>query len=211
MLNINKELSGVKVGPATVYAGLAVFPLLRNGGAARDYVTLAEAFNKRGVEITEVSEGGSVPHLQLKNLLDQDLFAADGEALLGAKQNRVLNTSIFVNAKSEIKVPVSCVEQGRWHYQDRNFRASENAEFIRSLVADPQVAKGLLGIKRRLARGHDSKSRSSTWNDHAIEPVCAPKSFRRWNLDAPLTRFLLGPRIRLTDMHTVARKLEVVW
>ncbi len=132
MLNINKELSGVKVGPATVFAGLAVFPLLRKGGSNRDYLTLSEAFGKRGVEITEVSEGGSVPHLQLRNLLDQDVFAADGETLLGAKQNRVLNTSIFVNAKSEIRVPVSCVEQGRWRYHDRNFRASELSEFVSS-------------------------------------------------------------------------------
>ena len=135
MLNINKELSGVKVGSATVFGGLAVFPLIRKKGPNRDYLTLTEAFHKGGVEIGEVSEGGSVPELKFTNKLDQDVFAADGETLLGAKQNRVLNTSIYVNAKSEIRVPVSCVEQGRWRYQGRNFRASELSEFINSRAA----------------------------------------------------------------------------
>ncbi len=132
MLNINKELSDVRVGRATVFAGLAVFPLIRKNPVSREYLTLTEALRKDGVEISEVSEGGSVPELKLKNKLDQDVFAADGETLLGAKQNRVLNTSIFVNAKSEIKVPVSCVEQGRWHYRERAFRDCEYSEFINS-------------------------------------------------------------------------------
>lgn len=132
MLNINKELADVKVGPATVFAGLAVFPLIRKHPVTRDYLTLTEAFRKKGVKVSEVSEGGNVPELKLKNKLNQDVFAADGETLLGAKQNRVLNTAIFVNAKSEIRVPVSCVEAGRWSYRERSFRDSEYSEFINS-------------------------------------------------------------------------------
>ena len=53
-----------------------------------------------GVHVTEVSDSGNVPELLLKNLLDKDVFASDGEALIGAKQNRVLNSSLFVNAKT---------------------------------------------------------------------------------------------------------------
>ena len=57
MFNINKELADVKVGPATVCAGLAVFPLIRKHPVTRDYLTLSEAFGKGGVEVSEVSEG----------------------------------------------------------------------------------------------------------------------------------------------------------
>ena len=135
MLNLKEEMAEVKVGPATVFAGLAVFPLVRKNPLARDYLTLNEAFLEDGVEISEVSEGGSVPELRLKNNLDKDVFAADGEALMGAKQNRVLNTSIFVNAKSEVVVPVSCVEQGRWAYRQRNFRECDYSEFVNSRAA----------------------------------------------------------------------------
>ena len=73
MLDINKELADVKVGPATVFAGLAVFPLIRKHPVTRDYLTLTEAFRKKGVKISEVSEGGNVPELKLKNKLKQDV------------------------------------------------------------------------------------------------------------------------------------------
>ena len=50
----------------------------------------------------------------------------DGEEVRGAKQNRILNTTILVGPKSTIKVPVSCVEHGRWSYQEREFAESGN-------------------------------------------------------------------------------------
>ena len=134
-MNLEQAMSGIKVGDATVYGGLAVFPLIGSSPGKRDYFTLTEAFKKKGVEISEVSHGGSVPELKFKNILDKDVFAADGEALLGAKQNRVLNSSIYVKAGDEIRIPVSCVEQGRWSYHRRDFQASEYSEFVGSRAA----------------------------------------------------------------------------
>jgi len=49
------------------------------------------------------------------------VLLAAGELLVGAKQNRVLNASIMVAAQSELLVPVSCVERGRWGYRGRSF------------------------------------------------------------------------------------------
>ncbi len=134
-MNLEQAISGIKVGEASVYGGLAVFPLIGGNPGKRDYLTLTEALKAKGVTVSEVSEGGSVPELKLKNDLDKDVFAADGEALLGAKQNRVLNSSIYVKAGDEIVIPVSCVEQGRWSYRQRDFRASEHSEFVASRAA----------------------------------------------------------------------------
>ena len=38
----------------------------------------------------------------------------DGEELVGAKQNRILNVTVLVGAGAKLPIPVSCVEQGRW-------------------------------------------------------------------------------------------------
>jgi len=54
------------------------------------------------------------------------ILLLDGEELAGAKQNRVLNTTILVMEKSETIIPVSCTEQGRWAYTAREFAASGN-------------------------------------------------------------------------------------
>ena len=74
--------------------------------------------------VTEVSKGGSVPNLKVINRADVPVLLLDGEELKGAKQNRVLNTSILVREKSETIIPVSCTEQGRWSYTSRNFEDS---------------------------------------------------------------------------------------
>ena len=38
----------------------------------------------------------------------------EGDELIGAKQNRTVNSSVLVAAESELVLPVSCVERGRW-------------------------------------------------------------------------------------------------
>src|SRR5262249_11916427 len=47
-----------------------------------------------------------------------------GEQLVGAKQNRVLNASIMVPRLSELPIPVSCVEAGRWGYRSPKFASA---------------------------------------------------------------------------------------
>ena len=71
--------------------------------------------------VQEVSEGGSVPELLVDNMGDIRVLFIEGEELVGPKQNRILNTSILVAAKSKTKIPVSCVEHGRWGYKSKFF------------------------------------------------------------------------------------------
>lgn len=73
------------------------------------------------VRVTEVSETGSVPELLVQNGLKERVFLMDGQELIGAKQNRILNTDVLVAAGSKLKIPVSCVEQGRWHQNSASF------------------------------------------------------------------------------------------
>jgi hypothetical protein len=85
------------------------------------YQTLDEALAAGTLEITEVGEGGSVPLLKLLNRGADPVFLMAGEQLVGAKQNRILNTSLLAAARGELTIPVSCVEAGRWRYQSPKF------------------------------------------------------------------------------------------
>lgn len=121
---LQKLLKNVEVTEPVVANRLQVFGLRWTNVPPLDYVTLDEALERDLFEVTEVDEGGSVPTLLVTNKTDSLVFLMAGEQLVGAKQNRALNASIMVGAKSKTPVPVSCVEQGRWGYQSRKFHGS---------------------------------------------------------------------------------------
>jgi hypothetical protein len=113
----------IHLGEMTIYNELAVVPLFCSRENGTEYITLKKAL-ATGLTVSEVSEGGSVPELKLTNLTGKNVLILDGEELAGAKQNRVLNTSILVVAKDSLVIPVSCTEHGRWAYKSKRFEDS---------------------------------------------------------------------------------------
>jgi hypothetical protein len=118
---INEALETIRVGEPRQHLNLVVYPLLHEAANVADYVTLDEALAAGTCRITEVSEAGSVPELSFENLSEKPVLLLDGEELVGAKQNRVLNLTILVAGQLKIKIPVSCVEQGRWRFRSKHF------------------------------------------------------------------------------------------
>ncbi|MCX5867454.1 MAG: hypothetical protein NT009_08270 [Proteobacteria bacterium] len=117
-------LSQMELGKPQGFESLTIIPLFSPNGHSPKYLTLKEALEKNLLTIQEVSEGGSVPQLKATNLADLPVLILAGEELAGAKQNRVLNTTILLRVKSETIIPVSCTEQGRWSYVSNQFRDS---------------------------------------------------------------------------------------
>ena len=133
MLNIiEATLNEVKLGEPQHYRNMSVFPLLFSGKSKLEYTMLRKALKQEHITITEISEYGSVPELKLFNMSESYILLLDGEELEGAKQNRVLNTTILVYPKSELNVPVSCTEQGRWNRVSAAFHDSEKIMFSRA-------------------------------------------------------------------------------
>jgi len=122
-------ISHIKIGTPATFRNLTLFPLTDGKGTAADYLTLDEALARKSAHVTEVSEGGSVPELKFVNESGQPVFLLDGEELVGAKQNRVLNLSILVPAGKTLIIPVSCVERGRWHHRSREFSSAARAHY----------------------------------------------------------------------------------
>jgi hypothetical protein len=114
----------VRVGEPCAHGALTVFPLFADHLASVDYLLADEALAGGNVTVTEVGEAGAVPTLQVENKAALPVLFLEGEELRGAKQNRVLNTSVLVAAGSKTKVPVSCVEAGRWRYTSLLFASA---------------------------------------------------------------------------------------
>ncbi len=122
---IKNALFSLKLEAPQKHKAVTVFPLLTSVDGGPDYITLKEALEKSHLLVTEVGSGGSVPELKVTNKASLPVLLLDGEELVGAKQNRVLNTTILINKKSEVVIPVSCTEKGRWAYVSPAFRDSD--------------------------------------------------------------------------------------
>ena len=129
---VAQALSGLRVGDLKTHEGLTVHPLIRESLLNKDYLTLDEALAQNLARVAEVSEGGSVPNLLFSNRGEQAVFLLDGEELVGAKQNRILNITVLAPAGKDTVIPVSCVESGRWHHTRDDFASAPRAQFSMS-------------------------------------------------------------------------------
>lgn len=66
------------------------------------------------LQVGERSGGPAVPELSVTNYGQLPVLLIDGESFVGGWQNRTLNVTVLVAARTTVGVPVSCVERGRW-------------------------------------------------------------------------------------------------
>lgn len=170
---IVSRLKNVKLGAPQTYRNIAVFPMTNGQESPVSYITLAEALEGRLLAVTEVSQGGSVPELKVANSAETPVILLDGEELAGAKQNRVLNTTVLVPAKQAIVIPVSCTEQGRWAYVTQAFYDSG------TVMARSIRARKNRSVSESLAASASFRSdQGEVWNGifELQEAACAPPS-----------------------------------
>jgi len=117
-----RALARLIIGKPLHHNNLTLFPLAWPEPAEAPYELLDTAVERGQAVVTEVDEHGEVPNLCVANKIDQPLLIPEGEILVGAKQNRVVNVTVLVAAMSSFTLPVSCVEQGRWQYRQRHFQ-----------------------------------------------------------------------------------------
>jgi hypothetical protein len=158
-------LADVAVGLEASFERLSVVPLLQRSPAPpASCITLDEALARGDVEVTEVSEAGHVPELRVINAGNAPVLLLDGEELVGAKQNRIVNLTILVPARANVPIPVSCVESGRWHRRSRGFSSSGNAQYSRAR------ARKVSQVTQSLASTGEARSDQQwIWEDIALK------------------------------------------
>ncbi len=107
-------LNTLTIGQPTHHHNLTFFPLLWPETHKPSYTLLSTAIERGEAVVEEINESGSVPNLGVTNRCKRPLLIPEGEILIGAKQNRVINVTVLVAAGGKFVLPVSCVEAGRW-------------------------------------------------------------------------------------------------
>jgi hypothetical protein len=160
MQAIATTLSTLDLGAPQQHQNLALFPLLDRSAGESAYLLLDEVMEAGQAQVTEISEGGSVPEVSFTNSAQRPVLLVDGEELVGAKQNRVLNLTILVAAGRKVRIPVSCVEAGRWQYRSRDFSAARHKLYARARAMKmAQVSKSMRD------RGERRSDQGAIWND----------------------------------------------
>lgn len=159
-------LENLSLGDLQEHEDMAVFPLVLEKEAKTPYILLDEALQEGLLTITEKVEGGRVPELLVINKADQEVLILDGEELVGAKQNRIVNTSILLERFSRTIIPVSCVEEGRWRYKARAFSSG------RKVFSGAGRAMKMKSVHRSLREeGLPLSDQGAVWN-HIGEVAC---------------------------------------
>jgi hypothetical protein len=105
---------------------LTLFPVVSSGPAAPEYLCGPDAESLGVLGIREVHGLARVSELVIENRGTQPVLLIEGETLVGAKQNRTLNVSVLCPS-GVTKVPVSCVEAGRWGASRPGTRSTRHA------------------------------------------------------------------------------------
>lgn len=173
MTPIAARLAQLTLGIPLQHHNLTLYPLLAEGPVQPNYRLLDQALADGTARVTELGEGGSVPELCFVNDGDRPVLLLDGEELVGAKQNRILNLSVLAPAHRTIIIPVSCVEAGRWRRQSAEFAGSRRAHFA---AGRARKAADVSDSLRR--RGTRESDQGRVWGD------IAEKS-RRFGIHSP--------------------------
>ena len=155
-----KYFDGMEFGKLQQFGVMGVIPVFNRNPGNQGYLTLKEAMKQDLLKITELNDSGAVPELKVMNNAEIPVLILDGEELMGAKQNRIVNTSILLREKFETIIPVSCVEQGRWSYTSKNFQDSDRI-----------ASSGLRNVKSTSVKqsvessGEYLSDQSAVWNE----------------------------------------------
>ena len=160
MQTITDTINHLRVGDASTFEGLTVFPLFHDQPCEKDYLTLDEALKEGKARVTEISDAGAVSRLLFKNSGESKVLLIDGDELVGAKQNRIINLTILVPANTELEIPVSCVEAGRWSRRSDEFYSKTRAMYSRARAAKMEQVSA--SLKRS---GDRSSDQSEVWKE----------------------------------------------
>ncbi len=144
MNTILATLDQLTLGAPVPHGRLEMHPLLATQSWADGYLTLKEALDAALCRVEETPGQARVNRVQFVNLSDRPILLLDGDLLIGAKQNRVLHSSLLAPPRATLELDVFCVEQGRWAYSGHErFSGCDDLAYARLRAAKAAARQGL--------------------------------------------------------------------
>ncbi len=108
-------------------------------GVAREpaYATSAQATQSGDLELREQGSG-TVPAIEAVTRTKPVVIFA-GDTVVGGKQNRIINVSVWLAAAKVTAIPVSCLELGRWN-QGYRFETARKVDYAMRAMMSDQLA-----------------------------------------------------------------------
>ena len=152
-------MNSLEIGEHVEYKNLRLFPVFRPSVDTihgSSLMTLDEAME---MEVIDVIETKDVNMLEFENKSrSYSIILFQGQVVKGGAQNRVINTTMILEAGTKVKVPVCCVQHGRWDNP-------EGSLFKETIVATPNVSNFLAKSVYSNLKG--------TKSDHGTNYLCA--------------------------------------
>jgi hypothetical protein len=158
----NIKIPTTTIGKRIESNGLTVFPLYLKVGLKSSVTSGLAMIDEGLVKVKEVSDAGRVPTLYVINDCKSHVLFLEGDQLVGAKQNRICNSSVLIAPESFGEIPVSCVEQGRWAKKSSAFASSNNS-------ATPEMRKILKESKREARKKYILQQQLAELDEDASE------------------------------------------
>ncbi len=142
----NAALTGLRPRVTMERDGLVLIALEaarppRTQGAPR-YLRFDEAAAAGAVEIREI-DSGAVPVVEAITK-DKPVLIFAGDTIVGGKQNRFINVTIWLPAAKATQIPVTCLEAGRWDGGEAmRFGAGRKADYALRSMVNIQVGQQL--------------------------------------------------------------------
>ena len=103
------HLSTAAIGAPITRLGVSFFPIYLPANELPEISTGPSS----ELDVREL-EDAAVGSLLAVNPTDTPVLIVEGEHFLGGKQNRAVNITVLVPPRTELPIPVSCLEEGRW-------------------------------------------------------------------------------------------------
>lgn len=143
----------VAVGEPLTRLNLSFFPVYLPGNELPEVVSGKNS----GLTVEEL-EHASVNTLEANNPTDKLGLFIEGEHHLGGRQNRAINVTVLLKPKSKAKIPVSCLEQGRW---GRRQKWQRNESFAPERVR----AEKRKGVTETMRTGSRRGNQGKVWDE----------------------------------------------